>query len=153
MNDLQFPRGIASIDTKDVKVRWRARGGLLPGESGITPAIDEGAMDLPPARIVDLPHKWSEKDIGIGVYSTEFSLSLPRATSPTGVRIRHAPQKALIYLNGTLIGRYWESVGPQKLFYLMPPFINPGGKNRLTIACWPWQESPSLGPVTLEVYP
>ena len=56
-------------------------------------------------------------------------------------------------MNGALIGRYWEGVGPQNFFYLMPPFINTRGQNELMLVLWPGKEAPELGPVALEVYP
>jgi hypothetical protein len=151
--DFQLPRGVVTIDTGKTAVQWKARTGLLPGESGITPTADLEQIKLLPAEPVTLPHQWPSGRAGIGLYQTTFNLSLPRRLSPVGLRLNRAPAKAVIYLNGGLIGRYWETVGPQKLFYLLPPFIVPQGKNHLLVALWPGEKRPEIGPLSLEVYP
>jgi beta-galactosidase len=88
------------------------------------------------------------------LYQTTFPLELKGPDEPAvGVRISRAPEKANLYLNGHLVGRYWESVGPQKLFYLPPGFLNLKGRNHLAIAVWRWGNDSGLGTVNLEVYP
>jgi hypothetical protein len=152
--DSQFPRGIAKIDPGKTAIAWRASNGLLPGESGITPVISPGALaSLPKPERVSLPHPWPRGQAGIGVYRCGFNLNLPSRLSPVGVRLENAPEKASIYINGALIGRYWESLGPQKFFYLMPCLLNPSGENELMVALWPWKDGGGLGPIRLEVYP
>jgi len=153
MPDFDLPRGIVKIDTGGVKVSWKARGGLLPGEAGMTPVLPAAILKELSGETVSLPHQIEAKPSGLGLYSTNFNLSLPGSTTPVGLRINHAPEKALIYLNGAIIGRYWEKVGPQKVFYLMPPFINAQGANHLLLAVWPWGQKLALDPVSLEVYP
>lgn len=154
MPDSQFPRGIAKIQTGKTAVAWRARNGLLPGESGITPLIPPQSLAaLPQAEPVTLPHEWPPGRAGIGVYRCSFNLGLPSRLTPVGLRIDRAPQKASIYLNGALIGRYWQDLGPQKLFYLMPPWVNSNGPNDLMIVQWPWKPGLGLAEASLEVYP
>jgi hypothetical protein len=151
-DDFRLPRGIVRVDTGNTRLSWSTRAGLLPGEPGITPALDPAAIPAA-SETVTLPHKWPAGKTGIGIYTAAFTLDLPERLSPVGLRFTRAPEKALIFLNGNLIGLYWDSLGPQKLFFLMPPFIVPQGENKLTIAVWPWQDSPEVGPMSLEVYP
>ena len=42
--------------------------------------------------------------------------------------------KADIYLNGNLIGKFWKSKGPQSRFYLPEGFLKP--ENKLSIIVW-----------------
>ncbi|OGP57202.1 MAG: hypothetical protein A2V67_03370 [Deltaproteobacteria bacterium RBG_13_61_14] len=154
LEDLHNPRGIVSLDTGAVPVAWRFRGGLLPGETGLVPKVDFSALKLGEEAEVPLPHSWPAEAQGVGVYQTSFPLELKGPDEPAvGVRISRAPEKANLYLNGHLVGRYWESVGPQKLFYLPPGFLNLKGQNHLAIAVWRWGRDSGLGPVALEVYP
>jgi len=154
LEDLKNPRGIVSLDTGGVPIQWRYRGGLLPGEAGLAPRLDFGAIKFKTESPASLPHSWPAEAQGVGVYQTTFVLDLKGPDDPAvGVRLSSAPEKANLYLNGHLVGRYWESLGPQKLFYLPPGFLNLKGQNHLAIAVWRWGQASGLGPVTLEVYP
>jgi Beta-galactosidase jelly roll domain len=44
--------------------------------------------------------------------------------------------QALIYLNGWLIGRYINNLGPQDTFYLPQGLLRTDGQNTLAIAEW-----------------
>jgi Beta-galactosidase jelly roll domain len=61
--------------------------------------------------------------------------------------------QALIYLNGWLIGRYINNMGPQNTFYLPQGLLRADGTNTLAIA--EWSLSPGaggLGTVSLVPY-
>jgi beta-galactosidase len=88
---------------------------------------------------VTLPDSWSSRSVTapIGWYRTHFTLNLPAGQStPVGLVIPHASDKAVIWLNGWLVGRYWEQKGPQHEFYLPQGILNPNGDNVLAIAVW-----------------
>ena len=81
---------------------------------------------------------------GIGWYRTSFALSLPRGSYvPIDVQIGGpgpgagtADYRAFIYVNGWLIGRYVNNVGPQHQFYVPAGLLNDQGGNTLAIAVW-----------------
>ena len=50
--------------------------------------------------------------------------------------IPQAQDKVLIWLNGLLIGRYWEAVGPQHVVYLAAGLLREHGRNTLALAVW-----------------
>jgi beta-galactosidase GanA len=97
-------------------------------------------------RPVTMPDSWSARGIppGIGWYRTSFSLNLPRdGYVPVDVQIGGpgpgagaADYRALIYVNGWLIGRYINNVGPQHQFYVPAGILNDQGSNTLAIAVW-----------------
>jgi beta-galactosidase GanA len=97
-------------------------------------------------RGVSLPDSWSARGIppGIGWYRTSFSLSLPRrGYVPVDVQIGGpgpgagtADYRAFIYVNGWLVGRYVNNVGPQHQFYVPAGILNDHGSNTLAIAVW-----------------
>ncbi len=95
---------------------------------------------------VKLPDHWSARGVspGIGWYRTHFSLHLPKiAYVPVDLQIGGpgpgkdaANYQALIYINGWLIGRYVNNVGPQHRFYLPAGILHEHGLNSLAIAVW-----------------
>ncbi len=95
---------------------------------------------------VTLPDNWASRGVppGVGWYRTTFSLSLPsRAYVPVDVQIGGpgpgagtADYRAFIYVNGWLIGRYVNNVGPQHQFYVPAGILNDHGANTLAIAVW-----------------
>jgi beta-galactosidase GanA len=95
---------------------------------------------------VSLPDSWSSRGVppGIGWYRTSFSLNLPRGGYvPVDVQIGgpgpgagSADYRAFIYVNGWLIGRYVNNVGPQHQFYVPAGLLNDQGSNTLAIAVW-----------------
>ncbi len=111
-----------------------------------------------------LPDRWQPRGVppGVGWYRTGFDLNLPAGTdAPIGLRIADdtfgkpgaAHYKALIYLNGWLVGRYWNNLGPQTRFYLSAGILNPNGHNQVAIASWGLDQSGGgLGAVNLEAY-
>ncbi len=64
-------------------------------------------------------------------------------------RLEQTPAKAFIYLNGVLVGRYWESRGPQQRFWL-PGGLLRQGENELLVTQWSRGATPRLGQAALE---
>jgi hypothetical protein len=108
---------------------------------------------------VSLPHQWSTIGLpaGIGWYRTEFSLHLPpRKDVPIGLKMSDDPARhyrALIFLNGWMLGIYANDLGPQHIFSLPTGILNPNGTNTLAIAVWGEDAaSAGLGAVSLYEY-
>jgi hypothetical protein len=108
---------------------------------------------------VSLPHQWSAIGLpaGIGWYRTEFSLHLPpRSDVPIGLKVSDDPARhyrALIFLNGWMLGIYANDLGPQHTFSLPTGILNPNGTNTLAIAVWGEDgASAGLGVVSLYEY-
>jgi beta-galactosidase GanA len=95
---------------------------------------------------VSLPDNWSARGVppGVGWYRTNFSLHLPQDSYvPIDVQIGGpgpgagtADYRAFIFVNGWLIGRYVNNVGPQHQFYVPAGILNDHGGNTLAIAVW-----------------
>jgi beta-galactosidase GanA len=98
---------------------------------------------------VSLPDSWATRAVppGVGWYRTHFSLNVPQDVwTPLGLRLTPpgggspapgaANFQALIYLNGWLIGRYINDLGPQNTFYLPQGLLRTDGRNTLAIAEW-----------------
>ncbi len=142
-------------DTADPTRGQFNNGGLYGERAGwYLPDYDDGAWTL-----LTLPDHWQARGVpaGVGWYRTGFDLRLPPGTDiPLGLRItddkaRH--YRALIYLNGWLLGRYINDLGPQTLFSLPTGILNPNGHNELAIASWGLDNTTGgLGTVTLEAY-
>lgn len=98
------------------------------------PAYDDSSWST-----VALPDSWAARGITtpIGWYRTRVSLQTPSGvSSPVGLTIPHATGQAVIWVNGWLVGRYWEAKGPQHTFYLPSGVLNPNGDNTIAIAVW-----------------
>jgi hypothetical protein len=103
-------------------------------------------------RNITLPYTPSDQPC-TGWYRTHFELDIPDDLSlPLGVVIDDAHSKANVYLNGCLLGRYWNEKGPQHKFYLPRGILNTKGKNVLTIEVWNREEDARLGKVYLEPF-
>jgi beta-galactosidase GanA len=150
----------AALTGSDAPVTWRLMGSpggiaLQDPVRGIMNAAGlfgaDNGWDLPgyPDRgwqPVTLPDSWSARGVppGIGWYRTSFSLNLPRqGYVPVDVQIGGpgpgagtADYRAFIYVNGWLIGRYVNNVGPQHQFYVPAGILNDQGTNTLAIAVW-----------------
>jgi len=154
LEDLHQRRGIVSIDTGDAVSEWCVRGGLLEGESGMTPRVDFGSIEVNFEEEVTVPHKWPSGRQGVGLYQTTFTLDLDGPDDPpVGLHIPEGAEKMNIYLNGWLVGRLWASEGPQDLFYLPAGLLNEKGENHLAIAVWRWEAAAHLGRAHLELHP
>jgi beta-galactosidase GanA len=95
---------------------------------------------------VSLPDSWQARGVppGIGWYRTSFGLHL-RAGSDVPVAVQiggpgpgagTADYRAFIFVNGWLLGRYVNNVGPQHQFYIPAGILNDHGGNTLAIAVW-----------------
>lgn len=89
---------------------------------------------------VHVPDNWAARGLrwqGVGWYRTTFSLNLPTGMDvPLGLYIPRAQDKVVIWLNGLLIGRYWQQAGPQHTFYLPAGLLHVQGRNTLALAVW-----------------
>jgi beta-galactosidase GanA len=99
---------------------------------------------------VSLPDSWSARGVpaGVGWYRTSFALNLPQHSYvPIDVQLGPmihgaapgagtADYRAFIYVNGWLVGRYVNNVGPQHQFYVPAGILNDHGGNTLAIAVW-----------------
>jgi beta-galactosidase GanA len=104
---------------------------------------------------VTLPHP--DRTAGTAWYRSTFELRLPAGQDvPLGIRFTDDPARhyrALIFLNGWLVGRYVNDVGPQRSFPVQPGILRTNGQNTLSIAVWSTDASTGgLGQVSLEQY-
>jgi hypothetical protein len=154
--DARNPRGIVSLGVSGGgPINWRWRGGLLPGESGLCPVLGEDSFDAATQKSsVSLPHVWEPYEQGIGLYETAFDLGgvLDPERDALGLFIPEAFSKVNIYLNGALVGRYWQEMGPQRKFYLPWGILRPEGDNHLALGVWKRWLKGGLGRVRLEMY-
>jgi len=88
---------------------------------------------------VSLPDSWTARGVSqpVGWYRSRFGLQTPSdARVSLGLTLPAVGDKATIWLNGWLIGRYWEQRGPQHTFYLPQGILKTRGENVLAIAVW-----------------
>lgn len=157
----------ASLDGSRAPITWRIQGGLATADPVRGP-FDTGGLygqlhgwTLPGYpdggwAEVTLPDTWASRGLppGIGWYRTTFELHLPHGQdTPVGLAIggRGGPARALLFLNGWLMGRY--AAGHQDRFYLPAGVLDGHGPNTLAIACWgEGPASDGLGAVSLFAY-
>jgi beta-galactosidase GanA len=106
-------------------------------------------------RRVRLPHHLAAP--GESWFRTTFALHVPPGHDvPLGIHIADSHRRryrALIFVNGWLIGRYINAVGPQRSFPLPAGIVRANGRNTLAIAVWNEDRSPGgLGRITLQRY-
>jgi len=123
-NDLNAPRGIMSIKTfPEKEIKWQIKGGL-------TPILDEWINAEP---------EYIENE-SLNTYITCLCSSFEykqdnNVYNPLVLDLSNAPcEKADIYLNGNLIGRYWKNKSKQEAFYLPEGFLKE--KNALSLVVW-----------------
>ncbi|MDA8300107.1 MAG: beta galactosidase jelly roll domain-containing protein, partial [Actinomycetota bacterium] len=148
----------ASLVGSSQPITWRLKGAdpvLQDPVRGIMNAAglygSEHGWDLPGYpdgnwTPVTLPDSWAARGVpaGIGWYRTTFNLHLPPDQYvPVAVQIGGpgpsagtANYRAFIYVNGWLIGRYVNNVGPQHQFYVPAGILNDNGLNTIAIADW-----------------
>lgn len=151
----ESPQGLilANFGDAPTAITWRiqgAAGGEHPADpvrgllnaSGLygerqgwyLPEFDDSAW-----RPVTVPDDWKSRGFSdaVGWYRTHFTLDLPADTkTPVGLVLPHVSDKAVIWVNGWLMGRYWEQRGPQHEFYLPQGVLNTHGDNVIAIAVW-----------------
>ena len=146
------PRGIVRLDTGGTPIDWRFRGGLVRGERGIAPVVAFEGVDRGAVQEVVLPHGWAGEPDGIGLYETRFDLEgVDPKSHALGLAFDPGRGKAVLYLNGYLLGRYWPERGPQQRFLLPWGVLAPDEENHLAIALWKRTDRAALGKVRLEV--
>jgi beta-galactosidase len=168
------PRGVrtAILSGASPSIQWKLQGSV-GGETPVDPV--RGPMNLGGLygerhgwflpgypdqnwRKTSLPDQWSNSGLppGIGWYRTEFNLNLPFGTDvPIGLQLTDDPSRhyrALIFLNGWMLGIYINDLGPQHIFSLPTGILNPDGPNTLAIAVWGEDASAGLGSVSLYEY-
>ncbi|GJQ11425.1 hypothetical protein GpartN1_g3216.t1 [Galdieria partita] len=179
-NKWQHPRGLVQArlisgcsceknDMSDVPIYWKIQGNLR-GEEYIDSArgpFNNGGLYgerhgwyLPGFPDEDweqviLPHRFSEA--GVAWYRTTFELNIPEGVDASiGIRIEDTDPdsryRALIFLNGWMLGHYINYVGPQHFFALPNGILNPRGSNQLSIAVWGQEGGEGLSHVALETY-
>jgi beta-galactosidase GanA len=150
----------ASLNGSSAPITWRLMGD--PGGTTLQDPVrgvmnaaglygSDNGWDLPGYpdqdwQDVTLPDSWPARGVppGIGWYRTSFSLNLRKPSYvPIDVQIGGpgpgagtADYRAFIYVNGWLIGRYVNNVGPQHQFYVPAGILNDNGANTLAIAVW-----------------
>lgn len=83
-------------------------------------------------------------------YRATAQLNLPEGQDTAmGVRIDDAGvgrerYRALVYVNGWLVGNYINHVGPQREFVIPGGLLNPSGGNEISLAVT--AEEPGVGP-------
>ena len=138
--------GASATDVARDPVRGVLNAAGLPGADAgwALPGYPDGSWTP-----VSLPDTWAGRSIGPGVgwYRTSFDLHVPLGVwAPMGLTLT-APGadaassggedfQALIYLNGWLIGRDINDLGPQTTFYLPQGLLRADGHNTLAIAEW-----------------
>ncbi len=165
------PRGLtgAMLVGSTAQLSWRIQGSL-GGENLVDPVrgpMNTGGLfgersgwSLPGFpdrswRSVTLPHR--DPTPGEEWYRTRFSLNLPRDQDvPIGIRISDDPSRhyrALIYVNGWLIGRYINDTGPETSFPVPTGILRPDGTNTIAIGVWNQDAATGgLGAVDLQRY-
>ncbi|WP_030276751.1 beta-galactosidase [Streptomyces sp. NRRL B-24484] len=148
-------------------ITWRIQG-ARGGENLVDPA--RGAMntgglygeragwtlpDFPDSSWTSTTLATRENTPGVTWYRTKATLNLP-AGQDTSVGLKIADSatnkyRALIYVNGWLLGNYVNNVGPQHVFPLPNGILKSQGDNTIAIALWnEGNTNGGLGTVTLE---
>jgi beta-galactosidase GanA len=125
-------------------------GGLYGQRNGWSlPRFPDGGW-----QAVTLPHR--EPTPGVAWYRTSVTLDLPKGQdTAVGLRIQDDPARhyrAQIYVNGWLLGRYVNDVGPQHVFSLPTGILRANGDNTIAIAGWGADSTGGLGTVDLVPY-
>ena len=126
-------------------------GGLYGERRGwALPGYPDGSW-----RTVRLPHPVAAP--GESWYRTTFTLHVANGRDvPLGIRIAGAPGgrfRALIYVNGWLIGRYIDRLGPERSFPVPAGIVRAAGTNTLAIAVWNEDRAKAgVGAVRLQRY-
>ncbi len=134
-------RGLAACTLDNgAPITWRSRWGLsgeravqgFPGYADWTLVPDDGAAHI----------TW---------HRATFSLALPNdVETPLFLFLDQTPSRAYLFLNGQLIGHYWDGRGPQHRFWLPESILRRAGENELLVAQWTRGAQPGIGIARLE---
>ncbi|HLI96829.1 MAG TPA: beta galactosidase jelly roll domain-containing protein, partial [Candidatus Baltobacteraceae bacterium] len=144
------PRGIKSVTFPGgPAIAWRIQGNLE--NDPVRGPMNTGGL-FGERNGWYLPHfngsSWKRVDeqaaapkrAGVAWYRTSFSLHVPRdQDADVALQIDDTNDRTyreLIYLNGWLIGRYINDVGPETRFVLPNGILRTDGENTLAIAHW-----------------
>ncbi|WP_177198639.1 NPCBM/NEW2 domain-containing protein, partial [Streptomyces colonosanans] len=166
------PRGLtaARLVGSDKQIGWRLQG-ALGGEDLVDPVrgpLNTGGlhgerhgMHLPGYpddewSSVSLPHSGANAP-GVSWYRTTFNLDLPKGQDvPMGLKFADDKAKhyrALVYVNGWMVGVYVNDLGPQTSFPVQPGMLRTHGRNTVAIAVIGQDpDGDGLGKVSLEAY-
>ncbi len=124
-------------------VHWRVRGGL----SGEHQA--QGFAGFADWQLVPVAGNPT-----VTWHRCEFTLRLPEMLEMSVfLAVENVPARALLFLNGQMIGQYWEARGPQRRFWLPDGILRRDGVNELLVAQWTRGAEPGLGTLRLEAGP
>ncbi|WP_262063921.1 beta-galactosidase [Streptomyces sp. STR69] len=167
-DDHKQPRGLtaAYLSGSDARITWRiqgARGGEQPVDTA-RGAMNTGGLygersgwtlpGYPDQKWQDTSLPASDTTPGIAWYRTSFTSRMPAGQDVSvGVTIADDAQRdyrALIYVNGWLMGQYVNDTGPQHTFPVPNGILRADGRNTIAIASWNEDgTSGGLGKVTL----
>ncbi|MBN2007159.1 MAG: beta-galactosidase [Anaerolineae bacterium] len=151
---LRAPRGLLSCELDSgLPLLWRIRGGLS-GER-----LVQGFPGY--AEVAWLPEFGSPQTLAasgdvfaITWHNAFFEWDLPDAVECSlYLFLEQIPAKAYIFLNGMLVGRYWDAYSVQSRFWLPEGILRRGGENELLIAQWTRGAKPGIGVARLETGP
>ncbi|CEL57170.1 hypothetical protein RSOLAG1IB_08403 [Rhizoctonia solani AG-1 IB] len=97
---------------------------------------------------VELSKGLSDNQAGVGWFRTTFSLDITEAYDvPISFEFENkpAPYRALLFVNGWLMGRYIANLGPQFKFPVPEGILNHHGENTVALAVWS-MENTKLSP-------
>ena len=133
-------------------IQWKIQGGAAQPHDGVASPLNASGLygerhgwyrttfEDASWQVVRVPDNWRSRGLwfqGVAWYRTTFNLNLPVGVdAPLGLSIPQAQDKVVIWLNGLLIGRYWDGVGPQHVFYLPAGLLREHGRNTLALAVW-----------------
>ncbi|WP_413804734.1 beta-galactosidase [Streptomyces sp. OE57] len=167
-DDHKQPRGLteAYLSGSDAQITWRiqgARGGERPVD-GVRGHMNNGGLygERSGWTLPGYPDRsWNDARLpvsgttpGVAWYRTTFNPRLPKGQDVSvGVTIADDPDRdyrALIYVNGWLMGQYVNDTGPQHTFPIPAGILRADGENTIAIASWSEDaKSGGLGRVSL----
>jgi len=123
-NELRIPRGVLSLKTfPEKEIEWQIRGGLTPIIEEWTESSPENLENTSKNSYLKLLYSTFKFDNNNDIYN-------PLLLDMTDASF----EKADIFLNGYMIGRYWKDKSPQVKFYLPEGFLD--DKNIITLIVW-----------------
>ncbi|MBI0292932.1 beta-galactosidase [Streptomyces sp. PRKS01-29] len=167
-DDHKQPRGLteAYLSGSDAQITWRvqgARGGEKPVDT-VRGHMNNGGLygERSGWTLPGYPDRsWNHAKLpvsdtkpGIAWYRTTFNPRLPEGQDVSvGVTITDDPDRdyrALLYVNGWLMGQYINDTGPQHTFPIPAGILRADGRNTISIASWSEDaKSGGLGKVSL----
>ncbi|KDQ12662.1 glycoside hydrolase family 35 protein [Botryobasidium botryosum FD-172 SS1] len=149
------PRGIRGYKLNDgVFTQWKVqgkKGGYNQFPDKVRGIFNEGGLygeragwHLPQFKV----NSWVSRSLssglpgntaGVGFFQTEFDLNIPAGQDvPISFVFdsKYQPYRALLFVNGWLMGRRVANLGPQYKFPVHEGILNYRGKNTVVVALW-----------------